>query len=76
MRVLAGDRERAAHVLEPVAAQVAAVERDRARARVEEPQQQVDDRGLAGAARPDQRDPAAGLEAEVEAVEHRGLVGA
>ena len=41
--------------------------------RVEEPEQQVRDRRLAGAARTEQRDPVAWLEPEADAVECRSL---
>ena len=69
MRVLAGDGDRAAHVLLAVLAQVAAGERDAALLGVEEAQEQVRDRRLAGAARPEQGDAAARLEPQAEAVE-------
>ena len=75
MRLLAGEREGAADVLLPVFAHVAAGDRDAAPLRVEEAEQEVRDRGLAGAARPDERDARAGVEPEVEARE-RGPVAA
>ena len=59
MSVLPGERERAADVFLRVLANVAAVDRDSARARIEEAEQQVDDGRLSGAARPDERDVAA-----------------
>ena len=46
------------------------------RLRVDEAEQQVPDRGLAGAAAPEQRDSQARLEPEVEAVEHERIGGA
>ena len=64
---LAGQRERAANVLLPVLAHVAAGDRDAPLLGVEEAQEQVRDGRLAGAARPDERDPPARLEAEVDA---------
>ena len=71
VRLLAGEREGAADVLLPVLAHVAAGDRDAALLRVEEAQQEVRDRRLAGAARPDERDPRAGLEPQVEAARAR-----
>ena len=55
----------APYVLLAVRAHVTAVERHAARLRVEEPQEQARHRRLARAARPDQRDPAAGREPQV-----------
>ena len=52
VRLLAGERERAADVFLAQLAEVAAGERDAAALRVEEAQQQVRDGRLAGAARP------------------------
>src|SRR5262249_27592232 len=75
VRVLAGDGDRAPHVLLPVLAQVAARERDAAGLGVEEADEQVDDRRLAGAARAAQPDPPARLETEIRAVEHKRLAG-
>ena len=71
MRVLAGERERAADVLLAVLAQVAAGERHAALLRVEEAQEQVRDGRLAGAARADERDAAARLEREADVVAAR-----
>ena len=75
MRVLAGDGDHAAHVLLAVVAQVLAGERHAPALRVEEAQQQADDRRLAGAARAEERDAPARLEAQAEAVERGPLVG-
>ena len=73
VRVLAGERERAPDVVLPELADVAAAERDAALLGIEEAQQQVRDRRLAGAARPDERDPPSRLEPEVEAAQRRRL---
>ena len=73
--VLAGERERRAHVLLPVVAGVVAGDRHPASFRVEEPQQQGRDRRLARSARPDQGDVPAGSQDEVDAAEG-GLVSA
>ena len=54
-------------------AQVDAVERDPARVRVEEAHQELEDRGLARARRPDQRHRLARRDPQVEAVERRRL---
>ena len=69
MRLLPGDRDRAAHVILAVVAQVATGERHPPLLGVEEAQQQVGDGRLAGAARTDQRDPLARLEPEADVVE-------
>ena len=69
MRVLSRDGDRAANVLLSILAHVATAERDAAGLGVEEADEQVRDRRLAGAARPDERDPAAWLEPEIDAVE-------
>ena len=75
MRVLAGHRDRAAHVLLAVVAQVAPRERHAPRLGIEEAQEQVDDGGLPGAARAHERDAAARLEAQADPVERRALAG-
>ena len=75
MRLLTGEREDPADVLLAVLARVPAGDRDRSLLRVEEAEEEVGDGRLAGAARPDQRHAAARVEAEVEPLEHRGLVG-
>ena len=71
MRVLAGESEGGAGVLLAILAQIATVDRHAALLRVEKAQQEVRDGGLAGPARPDERDPLAGLEREVESHERR-----
>ena len=71
VRLLAGERERAAHVLLPVLAHVAAGDRHAPLLGVEEPEEEARDRGLAGAARPDERDPLPRLEPEVDAAQRR-----
>ena len=75
MSVLAGEREESANVLLPVLAGVAARDHDPALLRIEKAQEQVDDRGLAGSARADERDPPARLQAQIESAERRLLAG-
>ncbi len=73
MRVLARDGDRPPHVLLPVVAQVAPGERHPAALGVEEPDEQVRDRRLPGAARPHESDAAARLQPEIGALEDRRL---
>ena len=74
MRALSGEREHPAHVLLSVVAHVAAGDRHPSALGVEEAEQEVRHRGLPGAARPDEGDLAAGIEPQVDAAEHGGLV--
>ena len=66
VRVLAGDRDRPADILEPILPDVPARDRDAAALGVDEPKQRVHDRRLPGSAGADERNPAAGLEAQAE----------
>ena len=75
VRVLPRDGDPAADVLQPVLAQVAPGERDTARLGVDKALEQVGDRRLAAPARPEQRDPAARLEPQADAVEGRPFAG-
>ena len=50
-------------------------DRDPALLRIEKAQKQVDDRGLAGSARADERDPPSRIEAQIESAERRLLAG-
>ena len=68
-----GDGDRTPDVRLAVVAQVAAGERDPPALGVAEAEQELDDRGLAGAARSDERHAGAGRQAEVDAVQ-RGLL--
>src|SRR5438093_3136815 len=73
MRVWYVDGDYAAYVLLAVAAQVLAVERHAAPLRVEEAEEKLDDRRLAGPARAEQDDSPPRVEAQAEAVERRPL---
>jgi hypothetical protein len=73
--VLRHQRDLSAQGIEAHVANVDAADADRARARIEEAQQQRGDGGLAGARRADERDPLAFGDREAHAVE-RGAVGA
>src|SRR5438093_13295782 len=76
MRVWYVDGDYAAHVLPAVAAQVLADERHAAPLRVEEAEEKLDDRRLAGPARAEQDDSPPRVEAQAEAVERRPLTRA
>ena len=52
-------------------AQIHAADFDRAARRVVKAQQQVGERGFAGAARADERDELAGLDGEIDVAQHR-----
>ena len=67
MRALARDRERAPDVVLPQLTHVPAADRYPALLWIEKAQQQIRDRRLAGAARPDERDSPPRLQPEVEA---------
>ena len=73
MRVLTGERKRSPDVVLAKLADVVARERHTALLRIEEAEQEVRDRRLAGAARPDERDPPARLEPQIEAAQRRRL---
>ena len=74
MGVLAGDRDHAPDVVLAVLANILSGHRHPAALGIEEPQQQVCDRRLAGAARTEQRDPLARLEPEADAVDRGALL--
>src|SRR5215471_5387017 len=73
MGVLTGDSDRTADVLLSVLAQISAAEHHAPSLGVEEPEKQVRDRRLAGAARADQRDLTTLVKTEVEVVQGRWL---
>ena len=66
MRVLAGDRERAADVLLAIVANISAVDRHAALLRIEKAKEQIHDGGLPGTARADDRDAPAWIETKIE----------
>ena len=70
-RILRNERDAAAQAGLGDVAQVDPVDQDRPGVDVVEPQQQVQDRALAGAARAEQAHRLAGMQGQVEAVEHR-----
>ena len=74
--VLGDDAQQPADLLDAVVAQVAAADPDLALVVVPEAQEQVDERGLARAARSDDREAAAGRDGQVEAVDGEWLVRA
>src|SRR5512133_2225910 len=76
VRVLPRDRDHSADVLLAIAAQILAGQGDASSLRVDEAQEQADDRGLAGAAPSDEYDASPRFEPEAEAVERRLLAGA
>ena len=75
MRVLAADGDRPANVLLLVAAQVRTAKGDPSTLRIEEAEQEPDDRRLPGTASPEQHDPRARFEPEAEVVQRRQLPG-
>ena len=69
MRLLAGDRDRAADIREGVVAKVALRERHASRFGIEEAQQQVGDGGLPGSAGADERDALTRREPQADAIQ-------
>jgi hypothetical protein len=75
VRILACDGDHAAHVLLAVAAQILAGEGHAPALRIDEAEEQADDRRLAGSARAEEDDSAARFEAQAEGVECGPFVG-
>ena len=74
-RLLRHDADLLAQAAHLDVADVAAVDRDAAFGRVVEARDQVDQRRLAGAARPDQRDHLAGPGGQIDLAQHRARLG-
>ena len=71
MGILSRYGDRPPHVLLPKLTEVVAAESDPSLRRIEEAEEEIDDRRLPGAARPDERDLPSGRQCEAEIVEHR-----